>query len=338
VSSAESATFTATVSGLSTSTVNWEIESGAGSLSASSGKTTTYTAPSSGSGTVTLHAYLAQDTTIEDRVTFRYGACSGLAAYYAHSLSIQFPFGSGGPCSNPDKNADYQVNTLPSEGIMALVPPDPSDLWVDRTENFSHRLQDGGSFGSLVSPTDPCVYGSFSAEAGFTNTMIGNADGTRLDFDVSTDATSNGVDMGQLGIINSMANSAVSVVARFDVDVPQAVDYRLQVNFTGSIYNPPNLPTSSGALSVIIVQMQPDGTPVPTNASTQPINTTYSNDNPTINIDRVISFTQPTQPGQVDHGMVVMTVTNTSFGAMPLETGNISHTGTMQGYVSLTPQ
>jgi len=338
VSSGESVTFTATVTGLSTSTVNWEIESGAGSLSATSGETTSYTAPSSGSGTVTLHAYLAQDATVDDRVTFRYGGCSGLAAYYAHNLSIQFPFGSGGPCSNPDKNADYQVNTLPSEGIMALVPPDPSDLWVDRTEDFSHRLQDGGSFGSLVSPTDPCVYGSFSADAGFTNTMVGNADGTRLDFDVSTDAASNGIDMGQLGIINSMASSAVSVVARFDFDLPQAADYRLKVNFTGSIYNPPNFPTSSGALSVIIVQMQPDGTPVPTNASTQPINTTYDNSNPTVNIDRLISFTQPTNPGQVDHGMVVMTVSNTSFGAMPQQTGEISHTGTLNGYVSVTPE
>lgn len=338
VSSGKSVTFTATVAAAGDSTVNWEIESGAGSLSATSGESVTYTAPASGSGSVTLHAYLAQNTSAEDRATFRYGNCSGLAAYYANQLSISFPFGTGGVCSNPDLNDNYQVSTLPSEGIQALVPPDATDLWADRTETFSHRLQNGGNLGAVASSSQQCVYGSFSANSGFTNTMTGSADGTRLDFNVSTDATSNGVDMGDLGIANSFATSSVSVVARFDFDLPDAASYRLRVELLGSIYTPPNFPVSTGTVTVSIIQMQPNGTPVPTNATTQPINVTYDASNPTVSIDRLMTFTKPAGSSQVDHGLVVMTAVNTSFGAQPQETGEINHTGTLSGYVSVTPQ
>jgi hypothetical protein len=337
VSSGEDQTFVATVSAVGDSTVHWEIQSGAGQLSATTGDSITYTAPLSGSGTATIHAYLEQNSQVDDSVSFRYGSCSGLAAYYTHDLTINFPYGTGGPCSNPDKDAEYRVNTLPQDGIMPLVPPDAADSWVNRTESFSYRLQDGGNFGGVLPSTQQCAYGAFTADSGFSSTLTGSSDGTRLDIDVSTDATSDGVDMGELGIANSFATSAVSVVARFDFDLPDAANYQLTVDLTGSIYTPPTYPISTGTVTVIIVQMQPDGTPVPTNQSTQPINLTYDADHPTVSIDRVLQFTQPVQAEQVDHGTVVFTAVNTSLGAQPQETGHIGHTGSLQGYVSVTP-
>jgi len=340
VPSGKSQTFTAEVGGITDPVVHWEIESGEGTLSASTGDAVDYHAPGQGSGQVTLHAWVEDDSggvAAEDRVTFRYGKCTGLAAYYSQNVSLTFPYGPGGACNNPDLGDDFQDFTLPSEGIDPLVRPATADLWINRTENYSQHLQNSGNLGTPRSDMQGCIYGTFAADAGFDATLTGSEDGSRLDIDIATDATSNGVDMGEFGTVDAFATATMSVVARFDFDLPQAADYQLTVDLTGSLSDE-IAAAASGTIRVMIFQVEPDGTLVQPNASTLPIEVTYDDSNPTVSIDRLMSFNQPSQPDQVDHGVVVFTAANLSNGAQPGDLGEIQHSGYLRGYVSVTPK
>ena len=51
-----------------------------------------------------------------------------------------------------------------------------------------------------------------------------------------------------------------------------------------------------------------------------------------------MQFAAPDTPGQTDHVMVLLTVDNSSIGAMETDTGEVSHDGYVQGFVSVTPE
>jgi hypothetical protein len=336
VSAGDSATFTATITGQDGLTASWEIESGAGTLSSHSGETVSYTAPGTGNGTVTLHCYLDQDSKVEDRVSFRYGACSGLAVYYGQEVKINFPFLVGGECSNPDLDDEFQEITLPEEGIDPTLQPAPSSIWVDRSETYSPSLYDAGIFGDKPLGVDNCILASFSAEAGMDATLTGSSDGTRLDIDISTNARSNCVDMGQdLGLRSSTAVSSMSIAARFDFDLSMAANYRLKVSLSCDSYQSPNLPPIGDMVSVVILRVEPDGTILPPTPSTIPIQVTCGPDSPNVDIDRLMIFDAPAQPEQKDHVMVLFQASNASYGALADAEGEANHTGYLRGYVSV---
>ncbi|MEN8006520.1 MAG: hypothetical protein ABFS42_05860 [Candidatus Krumholzibacteriota bacterium] len=335
VGSGQSETFTATAGGPGELTVMWEIETGAGDLSNTSGLSVDYTAPSSGSGEVTLRAYLESKPEVEDRITFRYGVCSGLAVYYGNLVEINFPLGSGGACGNPDLDDQFEEITFPEEGLLPLVAPAPGDVWVGRSETFSHRLFDGGVFGDMPMGGDQCVYGTFNANAGYTGTLTGSADGTRLDIDIETDAASNCQDLGtDLGMECSSAVAMMSIAGRFDFDITTAANFRLKVNLSCDSYSPPGFPPLSGMVSIIAVQVEPDGTFAPVNATTQPIQVQCSAGNPVV-VDRLMQFATPSAAGQTDHVMVMFQMDNTSIGALPTDTGEVRRTGFLQGFISV---
>lgn len=332
----ESEPFTATASGPGEVVVHWEIESGAGDLSATTGLTIDYIAPNTGSGEVTLRAYLESNNEIEDRITFRYGQCSGLAVYYGNLAEINFPFATGGPCGNPDLDASFEEISFPEEGLLPLETPAPGDIWVGRTETFTHSLFDGGAFGDLPPDSDNCLYGTFNADAEYTGTLTGSADGTRLDIDITTGASSNCEDLGtDLGNECSSAVATMSIAARFDFDITAAAEYRLEIDLSCDSFSLPGFPPLSGMVSVLIVQVEPDGTMLPPNATTQPIQVLCDADNP-LNINRLLQFPAPSTPGQIDHVMVTFLVDNTSIGALETDTGEVSHDGYVQGYISVT--
>jgi hypothetical protein len=330
--------FTATASGPGNVVVHWEIESGAGSLSSTTGLTIDYIAPNSGSGEVTLRAYLESNNEIEDRITFRYGQCSGLAVYYGNLVEINFPFGTGEPCNNPDLDDSFEEVNFPEDGLLPLESPAPGDIWVGRTETFTHHLFDDGVFGDLPPDSQDCVYGSFGADASFTGTLTGSADGTRLDIDIVTDASSNCQDLGtDIGNECSTATASMSIAARFDFDISAAADFRLEIELEGDSYAIPGYPPLSGMVSVIILQVEPNGNMVPTNPTTQPIQTLVNAENP-LSVNRLIQFQAPAAEGQVDHIMVVFMVDNTSIGGFGTDSGEISRDGYIQGYISVTQE
>ncbi len=335
VGSGQTETFTAVAGGPGEIVVLWEIESGPGDLSTDTGLTVDYTAPSTGSGTVTLRAYIKSKQTVEDRITFRYGQCSGLAVYYGNQVETNFPFLPGGQCSNPDLDDQFEEITFPEEGLLPLVPPAPGDIWVARTERFSHRVDGAGIFGKKPSGSDVCMLASFSASAQYDGTLTGSADGSRLDIDITTLASSNCENMGDdLGNRCSSAGAQMSLAGRFDFNLPDTSNYRLKVNLSCDAYSMPGFPPISGMVSIIAVQVEPDGNILPPNASNQPIQVQCIPGSPVI-IDQLMQFPAPSVADQVDHVMVMFQMDNLSMGALPTDTGPIEHTGFLRGFLSV---
>jgi hypothetical protein len=285
---------------------------------------------------VTLHCYLDQNSKVEDRVSFRYGACSGLAVYYGQEVKIDFPFLTGGDCSNPDLDDEFQEITLPQEGIDPSVQPAPSAIWVDRSESYSPSLYDAGIFGDMPPGSQNCLTSSFSAEAGVDATLTGSSDGTRLDIDIATNARSNCVDMGQdFGLRSSSALASMSIAARFDFDLSTAANYRLRVSLTCDSYMSPDLPPMNDIVSVVILRVEPDGTILPPTPSTLPIQVSCGPDSPNVDVDRLMTFEAPVQADQKDHVMVLFQAGNASFGALSNAEGEAHHTGFLRGLVSV---
>lgn len=337
VDSGESQLFTAEVTGPEELTVGWEIESGAGNLLSTSGETVTYTAPSDGSsGEVVLRAYLEQNPEVEDRVTFRYGVCSGLAVYYGQALEISFPFSPGGDCDNPDLDQEFEEITLPQEGSQPLVPPAPADLWIGRSETFTQALSGAGTFGKEPPGEDFCVTAGFLADAELDATLTGSDDATRLDLDVVTRARSNCEDMGEdFGLRNSGAVSSMVTAARFDFDLEGAESRRLRVELEAMGYVPPGIPGSWADVNISIVRVEPDGTVLPPTGSTAPITASLGPEQSTLSVDRVMEFAAPAEPGQVDHVMVLFSAVHAIFGSIGMETGQKDNSGFLRGFVSV---
>jgi len=331
-------TFTAVAGGPGEIVVLWEIESGPGDLSTDTGLTVDYKAPSMGSGTVTLRAYIESKQTVEDRITFRYGQCSGLAAYYGTLAEVNFPFTTGGQCSNPDFDDQFEEITFPEEGLLPLVPPAPGDIWVNRTERFSHLLQGGGVFGRKPSGSDNCVLASFSAVAEYDGTLTGSEDGTRLDIDITTRASSNCEDMGEdIGVQCSSASALMQVAGRIDFDLKAAANYRLNVDLSCDAFVRPGFPPLSGMVSIIAVQVEPNGNVLPPNGSNQPIQIQCIPGSPLV-IDQLMQFPAPAVADQVDHVMVMFQMDNLSMGALPPETEPVTNNGFLRGFVSVVKE
>ena len=330
-----SQTLTAVATGPGEVTVAWAIEAGSGTLSATTGESVAYTAPSTGSGEVTVRAYLAENPEVEDRVTFRYGQCNGLAAYYAVLTEIGFPFLPGGECSNPDLDQSFSEVTAPEDGLDPTVPPDPAHLWIDRSETLTKSFSDAGTFGDKPAGSDVCTTAFFSAEAGYDGTITGSADGTRLDLDIDTFGESYCEDMGELGEQCSTAGATMGVIARFDFDIAQAASYLLTLELSCDSYQLPDFPQP--VVSVIPIRVAPDGTYLDPNETTQPIQVECGPDNPTVSLSQIFEFEAPAADGQVDHVMVYFEATNMSFGAAEGVTEG-RHTGYLRGFVSVEPQ
>ncbi len=326
---------TATASGPENPTVLWEIEAGEGSLSVESGESVTYSAPGSGSGTAVIRAYLEEEPDVEDRVEIRYGACSGLAVYHGEAAEISFPFSSPGQCDNPELDREYVNETLPEDGAQPLVPPDPADVWIGRSETFEKAFAESGTFGRIPEGQDNCVTAGFTAEAGYDGTLTGSADGTRVDVDIATWAESNCQDAWPdrdeqcAGAVGFMG-----LTARYDFDIAGAASYRLRMDLTCDAYVPPGFPPTN-SITVTVVRVEPDGTFLPPNATTAPIERAC--DGTPIDVDHVFEFAAPAEDGQVDHVMVLFSVNNASIGAIP-DISEGRHTGHVDGYVSIAPE
>jgi hypothetical protein len=319
-------------------TVSWEIESGAGTLSASTGDAVEYQAPSSGSGTVTIRAYVAENPEVEDRVTLRYGLCAGLAAYHLAFTEITFPFTSPGACGNPDLDEAFEDITLSEEGIDPSVPAAQEHIWVDRSETLAHALSASGTFGDAPPGSESCVSASFFADASYEGTLTGSVDGTRLDLDITTLGRSNAVDMGDpFGIRASAAGAGFSLATRFDLEIGEAVSYRLRVELACDFAASLGSPDQTG-VSVTVVRVDPSGEVLPPEDSTGPIQGTCGGSNPTLSLDPVLDFAAPSDPEQPDRVVILIQTSVSSFGAMGTETGEFESTGTMTGFFALEPQ
>jgi hypothetical protein len=336
----EDQTFTATVSGSDDLVVRWEIESGAGTLSATTGETIDYMAPNS-NGMVTLRAYSSEDDEVEDRITFRHGVCVGLAAYYGQLVKIDFPFLPGGDCSNPDIEDQFEEITIPEEGALPSVLPEPSDLWMDRSETYHEEVFGGGSFGERPGSDSTCVTKFFSADARLDASLVGSPSGDRLDIDISTTADSNCTDMGDgIGMRCSAAVSHMSVVARYDFDLTQAKNYRLRISLSCDGYSPPTPPGGLPAdfVSIITVRVASDGTVLPPTDSTAPILTSCGPTQSSVEIDQLLVFATPAAPSEKDHVMVLFNGSSLSLGNVEQTEGSERHTGFMRGFISVTQQ
>ena len=340
VDAGESQLLTAQVTGPEELTVGWEIESGAGNLLTTSDRTVTYTAPSDGSsGEVVLRAYLEQNPEVEDRVTFRYGVCAGLAVYYGQALEISFPFLPGGDCDNPDLDQEFEEITLPQGGSEPLAPPAPADLWIGRSETFTPALAGAGTFGTEPPGEDFCVTAGFVADAELVATLTGSSDATRLDLDVAIRARSNTEDMGEdFGLRNSGALSSMITAARFDFDLEGAETRRLRVELEALGYVPSGLPGSWADVSINIVRVEPDGNTLLPTPSTVPVTASLGPEQSTLSVDRVMQFAAPAEPGQVDHVMVLFSATHAIFGSIGLETGQKDNSGFLRGFVSVVEE
>lgn len=333
VGSGESESFTATAGGPDNPEVMWEITAGAGTLSSDTGLMIDYMAPSAGSGTVTLRAYLSTNSEVEDFITFRYGVCSGLAVYYAAVADISFPFGPDGECNNPDLDDEFEEISMPEEGLLPEVLPSPSDTWVGRNETLSASLSDQGQFGYIPPGSEACSVSSFRASSSYRANLVGSADGTRLDVDITTAATSEIKQMGDRRP-SSGAGAAVAIAGRWDFDITEATDYRLQLNLSCDSFTIPGFPVLSGRVSIIAIQIDPSGTPVPGNLSTAPIQVQCQPGVPLV-IDQLMQFPAPSQNGQKDHVMVMFTFDNASVGATDLDEGLVERDGFLRGFLSL---
>jgi hypothetical protein len=336
VGNGDSEPLTATAGGPGEPVIRWEIESGAGDLSPDSGETIDYIAPSTGSGQVTLRAYLSTNGDIEDRITFSYGQCSGLAVYYGNVAEINFPFGAGGQCDNPDLDAQYEEFTFPEDGFLPEVLPAAGDIWVGRTERFNRILSDGGSFGDIPPGSQNCNFGTWNAMAEYDGTLTGSPDGTRVDFDIITATRTNCIDLGtDLGNECSSAGATMQLGGRFDFDITAAANYRLNVDLTCTFEVPQGFPAITGLVSILAIQIEPDGTLVQVNATTQPIQVQCQSGVPLV-IDQLMQFPAPSSAGQTDHVMVMFTMDNTSFGALEtIDSGEVSRSGSLAGYISV---
>lgn len=317
VGSGKSETLTATVTGPSELTVSWEIISGAGSLSSTSGEVIDYIAPDTGSGTVTIRATLDQNTDVTDEITLRYGVCSGLALNYGMVAEIGFPFQPGGTCNNPDLDDEQKDLLLPDEDFLepGTIPP-ASSVWINRSERFTASIGDGGVFGKKPSGQETCVTSFFNADAMYDATFTGSQDGTKLDLDIDTEAASIIKDMGEeIGEEGSSAGAGGFVIARFDSDIEEASQYRLQVDLQCTGEYPVGLPIPTENITLLMLQVRPDGTFQDPNITTDPINATCDSANPTLQIDRTLEFVQPDE-GQTDQILIIFQAQAASYGAI----------------------
>jgi hypothetical protein len=339
VGAGNSETLTATVTGPGELKVSWEIVSGAGSLSSTSGEVVDYIAPNSGSGTVTIRASLDQNPDITDEITLRYGVCSGLALNYGVTAEIGFPFQPGGTCNNPDLDDEQQELFLPDEDFLkpGTTPP-PSSLWINRSERFTASLGDGGVFGEKPSGQETCVTSFFNADAMYDATFTGSPDGTKLDLDIDTEAASIIKDMGEeIGEEGSSAGAFVFASARFDSDIDEASQFLLQVNLECTGEYPAGLPIPTQNITLLMLQVRPDGTLRDPNITTDPINAACDSANPILQIDRTLEFVQPDE-GQKDQILIIFQAQVASYGAITNmdSTGEeVRRSGSIQGSVSI---
>lgn len=336
VGSGKTEQFTAIAGGPDDPVVMWEVYSGAGTLLNETGLTVTYQAPPSGSGQVTLRAYLSTNDEAEDFVTFSYGLCGGLAAWWGHAADIGFPFLPGEPCNNPDLDAGEEDVNYTENAFEPSVRPGPADLFINRTQTFNQSFSDTGTFGDRPPGAQTCLFDAFSAEASYDGALVGSADGTRLDIDMNVFASSEAKSMGELGTQWSSASAAMTIGARWDFDITQATDYRLQVELDCVIPISDFGIPFSGVLSLIPVQVRPDGSFAPVNFTTQPIQIQAVTGVP-IRIDQVMEFDAPLQ-GQSDHIVVIMQMGVTAFGAGGTTSGEVTTDGVVTGFISIEPQ
>lgn len=329
---------TAAAGGPGAITVRWEIESGGGALSASTGEAVDYQAPSSGNGTVTIRAYVEENPEVEDRVTLRYGLCAGLAAYYANFAEIRFPFTSPGSCGNPDLDEEFEDITLAEEGIDPRLPAAQEDIWVDRSETLAHALSASGTFADAPPGSEECVSASFFADASYEGTLTGSADGTRLDVDISTMGRSNAVDMGDpFGIRASSGAAGFILGGRFDLEISEAVSHRLRVELACDFVAPPGAPDGT-TVTVTVIRLDPNGEVLPSEDFTGLIEEACGGSSPTLSLDRVLDFVAPSDPDRPDRVVILVQTSVSAYGAMGTETGEFEGTGTMTGFFTVEPQ
>lgn len=326
--------FTATIEADGDPTVSWEIVSGGGTLSGTTGTDIQYTAPSSGTGQVTLRAYLEDNPENDDQVTFTYGVCNGLALYYGVSANIAFPFLPGGTCNNPDLDEEYREDNLPESGLDPLVPPDPSALLIDRTENKVIDLSQTGTVGAYTSESG-CVYATFMAQAGYDATWFGSPTADSIDIDIQTYADSECIDMGpDLGERCSVAGAGVSTTVRFDLEIDNAASYDFDLELTCDAFTQEGLPEPT--IDIITTRVAPDGTYLPPNGTTAPMSLTCTGGN-TVTLDHVMEFAAAAEPDQVDNVMIMIQLGNGVPGAVQ-GISEVRHEGYIQGFITLRKQ
>ncbi|MFO7894150.1 MAG: hypothetical protein R6U63_10460 [Longimicrobiales bacterium] len=327
-------TFTADTTGLGGKTIRWEIKTGEGTLSSTTGVSVDYTAPSAGEGTVTLRAYVESDSDTDDEVTFTWGVCSGLAVYRTAAASIGFPFTPGGTCGNPDLGESFEDNNAPESGLDPLVPPSESALLIDRTEYLWQELDQTGLFGDEVTDVG-CVQATFRSLSGYDATYVGSPNADSVDIDVQTWAQSRCKDMGsELGTQCSSAAASVGTTVRFDLDIDHAINYDLSLQLTCDAYVIPMTPTPE--ISIITTRVAPDGSTLPPNTTTQPISMACGGGS-TVTLDHTFEFAAPAAEDQIDDVMILVQFTNTSPGAI-LGYSEDPHEGYVQGFITLKQQ
>jgi len=304
-----------------------------------SGEVIDYIAPNTGSGTVTIRATLDQNSEVTDEITLRYGLCSGLALNYGLIAEIGFPFQPGGTCNNPDLDDEQEDLFLPEEDFLepGTTPP-ASSVWINRSESFTASIGDGGVFGKKPSGQETCVTSFFNADAMYDATFTGSPDGTKLDLDIDTEAASIIKDMGEnIGEEGSSAGAFGFVTARFDSDIDEASQYKLKVDLQCTGEYPVGLPIPTENVSMLMLQIRPDGTIRNPNITTDPINATCDSANPTLQINRTLEFVQPDE-GQTDQILIIFQAQAASYGAITNLDGageEVRRSGSMNGSVSV---
>lgn len=328
-------TFTATVEGEDAPNLVWEIVSGGGTFEEVSETQVIYTAPATGTGTVTLRVRFADDADNSDEVTFDYGACGGVALYRQLNADIRFPFGAGGACGNPDLDREDVDSNIPEDGpeLDPLVAPPQSVVLAGRTRRHQLTLEDNGIVGNQVDLE--CVRAQFGARASYDAIFEGSDSGDRIDIDISTDADSECVDMGSsLGTQCSEAFAGVVGLVRFDRVITDAVEYRLRAEIQCDIFILPGQPVPT--IDFTLARKEPDGTLVATNPSNVPFQVPCGPGTP-LSIDEVLAFPASAVPGQEDAMMLLVLFQNATLGAVE-GFGDGPNSGTTRGFISLTRQ
>ncbi len=244
-----------------------------------------------------------------------------VAVYYAHSYKVDF--GPGTTCGNDpaDNITEGRENISLLDDIDKLTNRPESHYWYPG--DFDQELNSYSSSSSRgFLTTDGCINQDFSALSELDSTLEHSDTGSKLNIDITATAESECQDVTDEPIWEcSQAAASTAWLAHYDYKIKAATTLKLVLslsctgpNMSSPGYPDPNNPTLPPPLdlTVSVVRLNEQGEGVVQYRDDfskwfVPLNLYCNDDNPVVDIQRLIEFDAPENPGDIDKAVVIIT-------------------------------
>jgi len=331
VASGESIEITATVSSVNlTPEIDWDITSGGGLL-AGTGELVAYTAPSTGSGQVTIEASLAANSSVKDEVTFNYGACVELAVFYNFSGNYVLPEIDPG-CATYDEGSDDFLSFNDNLDADSINPERAlTTFWGPGQDvSFAEVLFSSGVRGTPHEGA--CSSGSFPVDVRNTSTIAVTPGGDTVNYTIDLEARAVCSTFLNGFAACSSAETVTSAIAVYQLAIDKPADYKLEANIVCSSKDMQGFTNIS--VAVLRFDTNEQGTPI---NIFEPVifDLLTCDSNNTINYSRIVNFATPDINDSTDR-VVVQFSSLIGASVNPEEDGIIEDIASMDGFVRVT--